>query len=257
MKQNLLIILTVAMALSASAQQNSQIVCQWTGMIDGTTAAGDQSTDVCTDKSGNVYWLGVYGTNPTNQDIKFNGQYLFTGDTSDADNSQNNNYTLLKTDADGNKLWAVYSTVGDFANNAGGCAMTSDGGLVTISKVRHSKYGTDKNITLVDATGSETKLDWTCNDRYYRIMVNKISAAGNIEWTRLIDVSTQPGPAASGNYSSFWPDCINVPGGCVVDSEDNIYLPVNYRNPVTIAKADGTSVVLTPVNNKAWSGDSQ
>ncbi|MDE7406922.1 MAG: hypothetical protein K2M76_00760, partial [Muribaculaceae bacterium] len=38
---------------------------------------------------------------------------------------------------------------------------------------------------------------------------------------------------------------------------DNVYLRVKYRNPVAIAKADGTSVVLTPVNNKAWSGDSQ
>ena len=256
MRKQLLGLCAATLTLAAAAQ-NSGIEFQWGKLIDGTTTAGDQSTDVCLDAVGNVYWLGTFGTVTGQQDITFGGDFLFTGAPYEG-TSNNPNYTLIKTDADGNRLWVAYSSMGDFENNAGGCAATSDGGVVTVSKFRHTDNMTDRNVVLVSADGQETEIDWTIegSTRIYRMMVNKLSADGNFEWTRTVEFSTEPGPNASGNYTALWSNCFNV-GGCAVDDNDNIYIALNYRNPMTVAKADGTTVTFTPRNNTAWTGDSQ
>lgn len=253
MKKQLLCLFGIAMALGMSAQTPTPV---WGNLIDGPTTAGDQASDISLDNKGNVYWFGNYGSTETESDIYYAGSVLYTGALYNAGNSQNNNYTLLKTDAHGNKLWCVYSNSGDFANNAGFCATTSDGGVITVSKVRHTDGMTDKNICFYNADGTPFEIDWTCDKRFYKIIVTKISADGYIEWNRMIDFSTEPGPAASGNYASFWPDVFNVFGG-TVDDNDNIYIALNYRNPVTIARAQGDPAVFTPSNNKSWNGDAQ
>lgn len=253
MKKTLLMLCCALFASGVYAQAPTAV---WGNLIDGATAAGDQATDVSFDKSGNVYWYGVYGTTETAPEVTYDGTFLFEGALYNAGNTQNNNYTVLKTDASGNKLWCVYSTSGDFANNAGFSAATSDGGLITVAKVRHTDGMTDKNIVLVDAQGSPYEIDWTCERRYYRLAVTKLSAAGAIEWNRMIDFSTEPGPKASGNYADFWADVFNVSGGAV-DDNDNIYIALNYRNPVTVARSEGDPVVLTPANISTWNGDPQ
>ncbi len=253
MKKQLLCLFSVTMALGMSAQTPTPV---WGNLIDGPTTAGDQATEISLDDNGNIYWFGTYGSTETESEISYAGSVVYTGALYNAGNSQNNNYTLIKTDASGNKLWCVYSNSGDFANNAGFCAATSDGGVVTVSKVRHTDGMTDKNICLYNADGTPYEIDWTCDRRYYKIAVTKISADGYIEWNRMIDFSTEPGPAASGNYASFWPDVFNVTGG-TVDDKDNIYIALNYRNPVTIERAQGQPAVFTPSNTQSWNGDSQ
>lgn len=255
MKQQLLTIAAAGVALAMSAQSTPTI--KWGNLIDGPTSAGDQSTGVVVNKSGDVYWYGTYGSNDANGlDISYDGETLFTGAHYEG-TSNNGNLTILKTDTDGKKLWVVYSNSGDFANNAGGIAATSDGGCVVVSKVRHTDGYLDQNITLNDAVGGVTDVEWTAPEkRYYRMMVTKLSDAGQIEWNRMVNFSTEPGPGATGNYASFWSDVFNV-GKIDVDDNDNIYIALNYRNPVTISKADGTSVTFTPRNNTTWTGDSQ
>lgn len=236
--------------------QNSPSV-EWGNLIDGTTSAGDQSTDVRVGKDGGVYWFGTYGSTESAPDVSYAGEYLYTGALYNAGNSQNNNFTLLKTNAAGEKEWAVYSNSGDFANNNGGIAFLPDSAVVVVSKVRHTDGMTDKNIVLVDAEGNETELEWTCSRRYYRMLATKISKDGEIEWNHFIDFSTEPGPAASGNTADFWADCFNL-GSIDTDSQGNIYIALNYRNIISIPTSTGYATIDAPINGyDTWSGDAQ
>ncbi|MDE5632944.1 MAG: hypothetical protein K2I54_09080, partial [Muribaculaceae bacterium] len=98
-----------AATLVASAGTTPGIEYSWGSLIDGPTSAGDQSTDIAIGKKGGIYWFGTYGSNDANGlDINYDGEFLFTG-ASYSGTSQNANFTLLKTDADGHKQWAVYS----------------------------------------------------------------------------------------------------------------------------------------------------
>lgn len=248
-----------AATLVASAGTTPGLEYSWGSLIDGPTSAGDQSTDIAIGKKGGIYWFGTYGSNDANGlDINYDGEFLFTG-ASYSGTSQNANFTLLKTDADGLKQWAVYSNSGDFASSQGGCAATSDGGVVIVSKVRHTDGFTDRNIALIDATGKQTAVEWTCERRYYRMMATKVSAEGAVVWNRMIDFSTEPGPGASGNYASFWADVFNVKK-ITVDDNDNIYIALNFRNPVSVPKADGSYETIVPSESSAltkWTGDPQ
>lgn len=258
--KKLLLIVSVAVLGGSAIAQNSEIEYRWANLIDGKTTAGDQSTDVKVDANGNVYWFGTYGSKEDLPDISYAGEFLYSGAPYySAGTSQNNNYTMLKTDSDGNKLWVVYSNSGDFENNAGGCAVTSDGGVVSVMKTRHTDQMQDKDIVFTDAKGNDEVIEWTeesGSSRVYKLLVNKISADGEILWTRTIGLSTDPGPSASGNYADFWVNCFNI-GDCAVDDNDNIYLAINFRNELTVEKADHTTVTFTPDNNKTWSGDPQ
>lgn len=247
------------MTFAAYAGTTPGLEYAWGNLIDGPTTAGDQSTNVALGKKGGIYWFGTYGSNnSTGLEITYAGENLFTG-AEYSGTSQNNNFTLLKTDADGNKLWTVYSNSGDFTSNSGGCAATSDGGVIVVSKVRHTDGYTDKDIVLNDATGKQTAVEWKCDRRYYRLMVTKISADGAIAWNRMIDFSTEPGPGAAGSYADFWADVFKL-NKTTVDSDDNIYIALNFRNPVSVPKADGTSETFAPAESdalKTWTGDSQ
>lgn len=256
MKKKILLLASVLVTFGMSADLVQAPVAVWGNLIDGDTTSGDQATSMAIDKSGNVYWYGNYGSTQSEPNVRYAGKLIYSGALYNAGASQNNNYTLIKTDKDGKKLWCVYTDSGDFANNAGFCATTSDGGVVTVSKVRHTDGMTDKNIIFHNADGTPFEIDWKCERRYYRMAVTKISADGIIEWNRMVDFSTEPGPAAAGNYATFWPDVFNVSGGAVDDS-DNIYIALNFRNPMTVARAEGASAVFSPVNTKSWNGDSQ
>lgn len=256
MKKNLILFAALLAALGISARSAQSPAAVWGNLIDGDTTAGDQATSIAVDKTGNVYWFGVYGSTESGPEVHYAGEFIYSGALYNEGASQNNNYTLIKTDKDGNKLWYVYTDSGDFAVNSGFCSTTSDGGVVTVSKVRHTPGMTDRNILFHNADGTPFEIDWRCDRNYYRMAVTKISAEGVVEWNRMIDFSTEPGPAAGGNYATFWPDVFNVSGGAI-DEADNIYIALNYRNPMTVACADGDTAVFTPANNKSWNGDSQ
>lgn len=254
--------LCVAMsALSAAAVDGVAISApeaSWWAIIDGGTAAGDQATDVAVDARGNAYWYGTYSTTVSYPDITFGGEIIFRGAPYDdtMGTSYGSNYSVIKTDPSGHILWNVYSNSGDFAMNSGFCATTSDGGLVTAAKVRHTDMLTDRNINFVDASGHDCPVEWTCERRYYRLAVTKLSADGDIEWIRMIDFSTDPGPGADGNYADFWAECFNVSGG-TIDADDNIYIALNYRNTISVPRAEGAPATFTPKNITTWTGDPQ
>lgn len=253
MKKHLLIAVASLAAVSVSAQSNADIKCQWSKLIDGATSAGDQSTEVCIGRDGGIYWLGTYGSTEAAPDINFGGELLYTGPAYNAGNSQNNNYTLIKTDADGNLVWKVYSNPGDFSNNAGGIVAVEDG-VVTFTKVRYTDGMADKNPTLIDGSGNATTFSWEEGDvRCFKMIVTKVSADGAVEWNRLVDFSTEKGPAST---RDVWSDVFNV-GTCTADAEGNLYVALNLKNPMYVDKADGTKATVNAVNNTSWNGDPQ
>jgi len=257
MKKILLSMAVLVSTLSVNAQSNSEIACQWANLIDGGTTAGDQSTEVTLDsKTGNVYFLGTYGSTNATPDIQYAGEKLFSGAGYEG-TSQNNNYTLLKTDPMGNKLWVAYSNSGDFENNAGGMSATRDGGVITVNKVRHTD-GNPAPIRIIDAGGKEYTYNWEdpAGSRIYKMLTCRFDPEGNLQWAVVTDFDTTPGPAASSNYTTCWANVFNV-GSVATDDNDNVYIALNYRNPVTFKKADGSPATFTPKNNTKWTGDPQ
>lgn len=257
MKRLILSLFTAISAFLCTALANT-ISVEWGKLIDGTTSAGDQAIDIAVDTSGNAYWLAATGTKTDALTVNFGGEALFEGAIYDG-TSQNNNYTLIKTDSDGNKLWVVYSNSGDIENNAGGCALTSDGGVITAIKIRHTDGAQDKDINFVDASGDEISINWeeaNGDARVYKLVVLKVSTDGKIDWTRIIDLDTTPGPNVSDKYAHGLANCFNL-GNIAVDNKDNIYLALNYRNTISIGRSNGTVISLKPNNIDNWNGDPQ
>lgn len=257
MKRLILSSLISAFALFGFSE-TAPFAAEWSKLIDGKTTAGDQSIDIAIDAAGNACWLGTYGTKTSDKVITFGGETLFEGSDYEG-TSCNHNFALIKTDTDGNKLWVVYSNSGDFGSNSGGCASTSDGGIVAVVKVRHTDGFQDKAINFVDATGADTEINWAetaGQPRVYKIAVLKISAAGKIEWTRLIDFDTTPGSKASGNYTKCYPDCFNL-GTVATDKSDNIYMALNYKSALSIPCADDSKKTIPASNVENWNGNPQ
>ncbi len=244
MDKRLLFAFLTGVAMSAAAQTAPTV--EWANMLDGATTAGDQAIDICLNSDNDLYCYATLGTNTTSDatDLTYAGDYLYTGAPfAGANASANNgNFTLLKTSTSGAREWVVYSVSGDFATNAGGVAPTADGGCIVASKVRHTDGMLDTDITLVDATGATTGLGWTCDKRYYRILLTKISAEGAIEWTRMMVPST-----AGATEDDFESDCVSV-ADIAIDDSGNIFLPLAFSNTLTVTKADGTTLDITPAN---------
>lgn len=256
MKKLLLSLFAASLTLAAFSQVSAtqqEPAAQWFNIIDSKTTSGDNATSVDVAADDCVYWLGTYGSTESLPTVMFNGTDLFNGALYNAGNSVNNNFTLIKTSPSGEKLWTVYSNCGDFAPNSGFCAATADGGVVAVSKVRHTDGMLRDNINLVDASDTDCPVEWSCERRSYRILVTKISADGLIEWNRLIDCATS---SATADSDTFWADCFNLGGGAVDDS-GNIYIALNYRSTLSIPASDGSNVSLSPVNCDSWNGDSQ
>lgn len=249
---------TFVLALSVSLGMMASIntpEAQWGKLFGGTTSSGNQNTAVELDEEGNLYSLYTAGSTEAAPSIYFGDEELFKGYPYNTGNSNNANMTLLKTNPQGDVIWSVYSTVGDFAANQGTVAPTPDGGCVVMMKVRHSDQAPDKKITFTDGKGAVSRIDWTCAKRYNRPIVMKISKDGGIQWIKLPDMSTEPAPKASGNYADYTSDAVNVYKGCV-DKDGNIYVPLNYRSTITFDKADGTAKFQAR-NVTTWTGDPQ
>ena len=257
----------VTLALAASAQVGD-ITTQWCKLLDAK--APDMGIDMAL-VGNHVYSLSVTGTvvgdgatgwdhgyiDPT-ATIHYDGQSICTGAAYEG-SGYNNNLNILKTDLDGNLQWCVYSTSGDVASNNGGIVAASDGGVYVSLVMRHTDNLRTQPLRLVDATGQETLIDWQLPNqeakRWWQGLLMKVSEAGVIEWTRVIEVSHAPQPNGSGDNADHTGSAFYI-YGMESDSDGNFYLTGRYANPITLAKADG-SIILTPHNTEGWDGDSQ
>lgn len=144
-----------------------------------------------------------------------------------------NDYSLFipKLDADGNMLWHLLSTVGNFKTNSVHIAPTSDGGLILTAIVRHNKDEYDGNLiellqadgTVYTITGPESNGNWM---DYGLIM--RISGSGQILWNQIITQSTDYTGCTVKITSGF------EMGSLAVDDNDNIYIGGRYLNALTL-----------------------
>ena len=165
---------------------------------------------------------------------------------------------MVKTDRDGNFQWVVYSTSGEFSD--GRVAAAPDGGIYVATKVRHTDNMRTSNILITDATGITTTFAWQLaseeDSRYNRGLLMKIGANGALQWLRPIDVSTAAQPGATGNYAKGTFDAISIED-IIVDDSNNCYVAGRYANPMSLYRADGSALSLTPHNTTGWNGDTQ
>lgn len=228
---------------------------RWGNLFDGKTSAGDQAINIVMNSEGNLYSLYAGGSTEGNPGISYAGEPLFNGYPYNTGSSHNNNLALLKLSPEGKKIWCVYSRVGEIQNSNGCVSATSDGGCVVMVKMRHSDGAVDKKPVIVDGAGNSHEINWTCTRRYYRPLIMKLNADGELQWYRLPEVSTEPAPAASGNNTEFTSEGFSLGNG-TVDETGNIYIPFNIRRKITFA-GSGEAVSFDAVNVSGWTGDSQ
>ncbi|MDE7437236.1 MAG: hypothetical protein K2M93_02005 [Muribaculaceae bacterium] len=255
--KKVLLLASLLSVTGAYAQSLTEPKAAWANLLIGKPGQ-DQATDIKTDGDNQIYWMLTDGSTTDDRDVTYAGEKLYDGSVYDG-TSSNKNLTILKTDGDGTKQWCVYSAWGDFAPSEGGLAVKSNGDLIFVGSVRHTDGYFDKPITIVDAKGTSTELDWTLpadGRRWDRLVVGSISSTGELQWVKTYNVDNSPVPGATGNRADFTADAINV-YGAAIDNDDNIYICGNFRADMTFPKSDGSSVVLHPKNVSEWNGDPQ
>lgn len=268
MKKTILLTIAALMTLSVNAQVASTVT-QWSKLLDAappdmgcSMLMHDQALFIlsCT---GSTIGDGGSGfpkdyTDPTRA-VNYDGTQIATGAAYEGA-SYNNNLNLIKTDLDGTLQWCVYSTSGDMSSNNGGVVAASDGGVYVSVVMRQTDNLRTEPLRLVDATGQETVIDWRLDSqeskRWWQGFLIKVSREGAIEWTRTIAVSNAPQPSATGENVTHTSSAFYI-DGMESDDEGNFYVSGRYVNPITLQRADGTSVTLVPHNTSGWSGDSQ
>ncbi len=265
MKKNyILAVALLASTLLAGAQtidSLSRVESQWgkalvssgtnTTTIGGSLVKGD---------GGTLYMLADAGTKSSSDVITYGDTQIGTG-TQNTSTSYNHDFVLSKLNAtDGSVLWTVKSTVGEIASGEEWGAKTSDGGVIAAFKVRHTYGRLNDDLAFVDAKGDTTRLNWTlgadATARYYRLLVMKVTADGEISWIKQIDVNHDPQPNASeSNKDNTGTGAYLY--GLVVDNQDNIYLSGRVCTTMYFTRANGDTVKIVAHNVEGWTGDAQ
>ena len=189
--------------------------------------------------------------------VYYGGEKICTGAPYEGA-SYNNNLNVIKTDREGNFKWVIYSTSGEFSDSR--VVTAADGGIYVATKVRHTDNMRTSDILITDATGTTTTLAWRLNSqeasRYYRGLLMKISDSGTLQWLRPLDVSIAAQPEATGDHAKGTFDAISI-DDIESDASGNCYVAGRYSNPMSLYRADGSAVLLTPHNTDGWNGDTQ
>ncbi len=254
--------LCLGMVLAAAgtmANADSDVpVYQWGANLSTDQASGTQCNGLACDATG-VYYIGGEGSPQAGGPLYFNDDVIGTGSKTDS-NSANANLVVVKTDNNGNKLWSLTSSHGDISNNEGGVVVLNDGTVVAVVKIRAaSGYLTD-GVEFIDGAGKSYKLsDWNNASepvRSYRVLVMRLAAStGAIKSIKQIVTDITPVANPGGSFTLGTADGMLV--NTVTTDGVNIYLGGKYRKAMTIAKASGDKVVLTPHSLESWNGDTQ
>ena len=266
MKKFYLTIIAALAAITASAQSEN-INTSWANLFEACPPTMGSDMAFTGDA---IYYVMLSGTTQGAGDsgfpkefsdptlsVYYGGEKICTGAPYEGA-SYNNNINVVKTDRDGNFKWVVYSTSGEFSD--GRVATAADGGIYVAVKVRHTDNMRTSDILITDAAGGTTTLAWQLeseeDSRYNRGLLMKIGANGALQWLRPIDVSTAAQPSATGNYAKGTFDAISIED-IIVDDSGNCYVAGRYANPMSLYRADGSALSLTPHNTTGWNGDTQ
>lgn len=250
-KKLLTLFTTAAVAAMTATAAVEAPTAAWGNWFDGTTTAGDNAIDLTADASGNLYFLNTIATMDSAPDAFYAGQKIFTGALG---SKQSNSLDLTKTDAAGNAVWTIYTSMGDCDSSQGGLSVSAAGDVYFLCKIRHTDTSLDKAVTFVDATGAaHTVGEAAVSDNYYFLVLGKASANGAIEWLKTITASTTP---VVNNGKDFIANAVYV-RGLALDNDNNIFIGGNYRTALTFTNADVEGATITPRNVSAWNGDPQ
>lgn len=255
--KKILLTLSIFTTISVSAQTLTEPKVEWVNMLSGVQGA-DQVSCIIANSDNQVYWMATNGTTTADRVVEYAGEKLYEGASINS-TSKNYNLTLLKTDAAGKKQWCVYSEWGDFTNGVkNGIAVNSRGELIFATTVRHTEGFYENPITIVDAKGIKTELDWKLgkdDKRWKQLVVGSVSSEGELLWVKVYGVDNAAAPAAAED-KQFTSDAIDC-AGVVVDGEDNIYIYGNHNAELTFPNTDNSTIRIPAKNISTWNGNSQ
>lgn len=250
--EKVLLSLSMISVLSVTAQTLSEPKAEWANLLTGVQGA-DQVQSISARGTNEVYWLATNGTTSKDRQVDYGDVKLYDGAMYDG-TSKNYNLTLLKTDASGKEQWCVYSEWGDFTSgNEGGVTTNSKGDVIFATTVRHTEGYLDKPITIVDAKGNKTEIEWAVEKRWKQLIVGSVSSDGELQWVKVYGVDNGKAAAASTDFTADAIQC----SGIAADNEDNIYICGRHYAAMTFPKADNSDVTIEAKNVSTWNGNIQ
>ena len=258
-------LMAAAMLASASmlcAAQVTEPTTLWANAFTNSGyAATSQGGNIALAPDGGVYAIAAHGTGKagfTGDSIQWGTNKVAPGTPTTA-NSDNQSFMLSKIDGEGNLVWRVYTENGDITGNDSRVATTDDG-VVAFFEVRHAKDYADQDVVFVDGKDKRYPMNWTLEsagaNRYFTGILMKVSQDGEIKWIVPLKMNHDPQPNASSTYSTNTGQGIYT-YALATDENGCIYAAGNMRTTMTIAKADGSDVVINPHNVEGWNGDPQ
>lgn len=243
-------LLTFASAANAQAPQ-----MDWYKIVHSNAASsGTQATAIAVDGAEAVYSSYTVGSTESDSDITFGGEKLFDG-AAYSGTSQNNNFLLVKSAADGTTLWDVHSVWGDAKSSQGGLAVTPEGDLLFTTVMRATDGDLDKGVVFTDAKGNQVTFTDSRSQRSYDLYFGRVSSQGEFIWVKRATMGTTMLTQLDSDSPKFIADALNS-YEIASDDESSLYITGNFRTKMSF-EADGKTEVLTPSNVSSWSGDSQ
>lgn len=245
-------LLGTATAMAAPAAPTAE----WANFVKGPLASGSMTRSIKATEDGSaIYWMGSAATHSAGDAATYADETIFASPV-DVQRNTNNNLIIMRLDAQGKKVWSLYSSYGDAASNNGGLDILPDGSIVFVAVMRHDVKADmlARPLTIVDGTGASTDV-YPAVDEYRNVgIVGHLSADGKLLGYGVIDVDAMEVPADGGTNK--------VRAGLFVDDlavapDGNIFISGNYRATMHLKDQAGNTVTFTPKYINGWNGDAQ
>ena len=229
---------------------------EWANFVKGPLASGSMTRSIKATEDGSaIYWMGSAATHSAGDAATYADETIFASPV-DVQRNTNNNLIIMRLDAQGKKVWSLYSSYGDAASNNGGLDILPDGSIVFVAVMRHDEKADmlAHPLTIVDGTGASTDV-YPAVDEYRNVgIVGHLSADGKLLGYGVIDVDAIEVPADGSTKK--------VRAGLFVDDlavapDGNIFISGNYRATMHLKDQAGNTVTFTPKYINGWNGDAQ
>lgn len=228
----------------------------WANFVKGPISSGSMTRSIkATDDGSAVYWMGSAATHSEGDAATYADETIFASPVNVQRNS-NNNLIIMRLDAQGKKVWSLYSSYGDAVSNTGGLDILPDGSLVFVAVLRHDESADllAHPLTIVDGTGAATDV-YPAVEEYRSVgIVGHLSAEGKLLGYGVIDVDAMnidvDGATKTVRAGLFVDDLAVAPDG-------NIFISGNYRATMHLKDTAGNTVTFTPKYINGWDADAQ
>ena len=247
-----------AMLLGATAAMAAPTAptAEWANFVKGPISAGSMTRSIKATEDGSaIYWMGSAATHSEGDAATYADETIFASPVNVQRNS-NNNLIIMRLDAQGKKVWSLYSSYGDAVSNTGGLDILPDGTIVFVAVMRHDESAAllAHPLTIVDGTGAATDV-YPAVEKYRSVgIVGHLSTDGKLLGYGVIDVDamdvTVDGSTKTVHAGLFVDDLAVAPDG-------NIFVCGNYRATMHLKDQTGNTVTFTPKYINGWDADAQ